>query len=144
MSVNRVFLLGFAGQDPAIRTLGEGIVAAVSLSTPDRYKDRNGDWVDNPQWHNVQVFGKTAEFVQKNVHKGSQLFVEGKLRYRKYTDRDGNERSVTEIIADNVQLLDRKQDERQARTASVQGQMPARKPDQKPVEDLPFDDDLGF
>lgn len=142
--------MGNVGQDPIVRTLGEGIVASVSIATSERYKDRNGDWQENTQWHSVQVFGKTAEFVENYIHKGDQLFVEGKIRYRKYTNRDGVEVSATEIIAENVQRIggDRRQEERQP-APRPRPQQPARRPEPKqqaPKEDLPVnvDDSLPF
>lgn len=143
-SLCKVFLLGNVGQEPSVRSLNEGIVASVSLATPERFKDRSGEWQENTQWHSVQVFGKTAEFVQNYVHKGDQLFVEGKIRYRKYTNRDGVEVSVTEIIADNVQRIGgSRQDNAPAPQQRQQRPAPRR---QDPVDDLPadYDPDLGF
>lgn len=129
MSLNKVMLLGNVGQDPNVRTLKDGIIASISLATSERYKDRNGDTKENTEWHSVQVFGKTAEFVQNYVNKGDQLFVEGKIRTRKYTDKNGVERTVTEVVAENVQRIANKLEQ------------PKRVKQVRPVEDLPVDDE---
>ena len=109
MSINRVFILGNAGRDPEVRRLeGGNVVAGFSVATTEYYKDKSGTTVERTEWHSVAVWGKTAEFVEKYVSKGSQVFVEGKLRSRKYTDKSGQERVVVEIMADNVQLVGNK------------------------------------
>lgn len=110
MSVNRVFLIGNVGKVD-VRSVGESKVASFSLATTERYKDRSGDQVENTTWHSIQVWGKTAEFVEKYITKGSQVYVEGRIQSRKYTDKDGVERTVTEIRADSVQNLTPKRDE---------------------------------
>ena len=146
MSLNKVMLIGNVGQDPNVRTLENGKVASISLATSERYKDRNGEQKEVTEWHNVQVWGKTAEFVENYVHKGDQLFVEGQIRSRKYTDRDGVERSVTEIRADNVQRIggQRRDDAnpqptRQSSRPAPRQQAPAPAPETENfTDDLPF------
>ena len=150
MSLNKVMLIGRVGADPDVRQLsGDSKVARVSLATSNRYKDRNGDWVEDTTWHTVQIFGKTAEFVENYVGKGANLYVEGRIRNRKFTDQTGAERSVTEIVAEDVQLLDprRQQEERQpapqpqqpARSQAPKRQAPAPAPATDNLQDdLPF------
>lgn len=146
MSLNKVMLIGNVGQDPNVRTLENGKVASISLATSERYKDRNGEQKEVTEWHAVQVWGKTAEFVENYVHKGDQLFVEGQIRSRKYTDRDGVERSVTEIRADNVQRIggQRRDDanpqpSRQTSRPAPRQQAPAPAPETENFsDDLPF------
>lgn len=146
MSLNKVMLIGNVGQDPNVRTLENGKVASISFATSERYKDRNGEQKEVTEWHNVQVWGKTAEFVENYVHKGDQLFVEGQIRSRKYTDRDGVERSVTEIRADNVQRIggQRRDDanpqpSRQTGRPAPRQQAPAPAPEPENFQDdLPF------
>ena len=104
-TLNKVFLIGNVGRDPDVRAVGNSKVASFSLATAMRYKDRNGSVVEETEWHNIVVFGPSAEYVEQNVLKGTQLHVEGRLRYRKYTDRNGETKYVTEIVASSIQNL---------------------------------------
>lgn len=141
MSVNKVILLGNVGNDPDIRTLENNVkVASFRLATSERYTDRNGEQHENTEWHQVSAWNKTADIVERFVKKGGQLYVEGKIRTRKWTDKDGNERYSTEILAEGIQLLGRK-DESPARRASSPEESPALKAlkaDDNPEQDLPF------
>lgn len=146
-SLNKVMLIGRVGNDPDVRTLtGDSKVARVSLATSTRYKDRNGEYVEDTTWHTIQVFGKSAEFVENYVGKGANLFVEGRIRNRKFTDQTGAERSVTEIVAENVQLLDARQ-QQEERQPAPHPQQPARRQAPKPQGPAPqidVDSDLPF
>lgn len=142
--------MGRIGQDPDVRTLSsDNKVARLSLATSTRYKDRNGESVEETTWHIIQVFGKTAEFVENYIHKGSNVFVEGRIRNRKFTDQTGAERSVTEIVAENVQLLDPRQQQnpqpsRQTSRPAPRQQAPAPEPETDNFsDDLPFDSRPG-
>jgi single-strand DNA-binding protein len=106
-SVNKVILVGNVGREPEVRYLPNGDpVANFALATSDRYKDKaTGENREITEWHRVSFFGRQAEVVGQIVHKGSQVYVEGSLRTRKWTDKDGSEKSVTEIRGDNFQLL---------------------------------------
>ena len=108
MSLNKIMLIGRCTA-PNIRDLESGKLATFSLATTDRYKDRAGEWKEDTTWHNIVAYGNTAGVVEKYVQKGSQIYIEGKLRNRKYTDRDGVERSVTEVLVSSLELLDRRQ-----------------------------------
>ena len=111
MSFNKVILLGNVGKDPEVRHLESGIaVASFTLATTERYKDRNGTLTDNTEWHNIVCWRNLAEISEKYVTKGSQLFIEGKIRTRSWTDQTGVKRYTTEIIADNIRLLGKKGD----------------------------------
>ena len=110
MSVNSVVLIGNVGKVD-VRSAGDTKVVSMTVATSERYKDRNGEQVENTTWHNVVVWGKSAEFVEKYISKGNQVYVAGKIQNRKYTDKDGVERSVTEIRAESVQNLTRKEKE---------------------------------
>lgn len=108
--INKVNLIGNAGQDPEIRTLENGTqVARFSLATSDSYKDKNGEWQSQTEWHNVVVWRDLAERVQSQVKKGTLVFVEGKISYRKYTDKDGVEKNLTDIVASTVRVLEKKE-----------------------------------
>ena len=149
MSLNRVLLIGRVGADPDVRQLsGDSKVARVSLATSNRYKDRNGDWVEDTTWHTIQIFGKSAEFVENYVGKGANLFVEGRIRNRKFTDQTGADRFVTEIVAENVQLLEQRQQQEERQSApQARPQQPARRPapkQQAPTPQIDVDSDLPF
>ena len=121
-SLNRVTLIGNVGKDPEIKTFASGNkVASITLATTERYKDRNGEQKEDTEWHSVQAFGKLADVVERFVHKGSLLYLDGKIRTRSY-EADGRTVYRTEILADHIQTLDR-----------PQGNRPALGPD----EDLP-------
>ena len=105
MTVNKAILIGRLGHDPELRnTKGGTPVANLRLATNDRRKEGDS-WVDHTEWHSVTVWGRTAENVVKYCSKGKELFVEGRIQTRKYTDRDGNERQTTEVVADNVRFI---------------------------------------
>ena len=109
-SVNKVILLGNVGQDPEIRTFDNGNkIANVSLATTETYKDRDGNKQSRTEWHRVNFSGKNAETVERFVKKGSQIYVEGMIRTRKYTNRDGNDVVSTEISGFVLQLLGKPQ-----------------------------------
>ena len=137
-SLNRALLIGNVGNDPEIRTIGheQGKVASFRLATTERYKDRNGEVKENTEWHQVTAWGKLADIVEKMVKKGSQLFIEGKITTRKWTDKDGNDRFTTEIRAEGIQLLGKRET-----TATRQEESPALKAlkeEDDPNGDLPF------
>ena len=110
-SLNRVTLIGNVGKDPEIKTFASGNkVANITLATSERYKDRNGEQKEETEWHSVQAFGKLADVVERFVHKGSLLYLDGKIRTRSY-EADGRTMYKTEIVANGIQMLDRRQQE---------------------------------
>ena len=111
MSLNKVLLIGNVGKDPEVRHLESGAVtASFSLATSERYKDRNGEVKDQTEWHNIVCWRGLAEIVERYVKKGTQLYIEGKIRTRSYQDRDGNTKYITEINADDIRFVGRKSD----------------------------------
>ena len=112
--INKAILIGNVGQDPEIRYTGDvnngTKVATFRLATTERYRDRNGNLQEHTEWHNVVVWRNTADVVEKYVKKGTQVYVEGRIRTRSWDDQAGNKRYTTEIVADTLQLLGRKQD----------------------------------
>lgn len=106
-SVNKVILVGNCGRDPEIRYLPSGQpVASVSIATSSRRKDRNtGELVDDTQWHRVTFYDRLAEIAGEYLKKGRPVYVEGRLKYGKYTGQDGIERNTVDIIATELQLL---------------------------------------
>ena len=117
MSLNKVMLIGNVGRDPNVRYL-EGNnpgaqgrkVATITLATTERFRDRNGETRENTEWHNIVAWGQPADVCERFVHKGTQLYIEGRLRTRKYTDSQGVEKYTTEINVDTLQLLGRRDD----------------------------------
>ena len=108
-SLNKVTLIGNVGKDPEIKTFASGNkVANITLATSERYKDRNGEQKEETEWHSVQAFGKLADVVERFVHKGSLLYLDGKIRTRSY-EADGRTMYRTEILADHIQMLDRRE-----------------------------------
>lgn len=147
MSLNKVMLIGRVGQIE-IKSLegGNGTkkCATFSLATTERYKDRSGNPVENTEWHNI-VSWNHAEFCERYVQKGTQLYIEGRLRTRSWEDRNGTKRYVTEIVEEKVQLLSKKADT----AAPQQQQQPQPQPVPKqsvpiPPPGEPEDDDLPF
>ena len=109
MSVNKVILLGNCGKDPEVRVVGENKVATFSIATTEKYKDsKTAEWKENTEWHNIVCWRNTAEIADKYIKKGTQLYIEGKLRTRSW-EKDGEKRYVTEIVADTIQLLGKKE-----------------------------------
>lgn len=117
MSVNKVILVGNVGRDPEVRYLdggqqGQGQkVATFTLATSERYRDRNGETRENTEWHNIVAWRQSADVCERFVRKGTQLYIEGRLRTRSYTDNTGAKRYTTEINVDTLQLLGRRDDQ---------------------------------
>lgn len=117
MSLNKVMLIGNVGKDPEIRYIDQNPsgnpnakVATFPLATTERYRDRNGETRENTEWHNIVAWRGLADTIEKYVKKGTQLYIEGRLRTRSWTDQTGNKKYTTEIMADSVQLLGKRSD----------------------------------
>jgi single-strand DNA-binding protein len=110
-SVNKVILVGNCGRDPEIRYLPSGqAVANVSVATSSRRKDKNtGESIENTEWHRVTFYDRLAEIAGEYVKKGQPIYVEGRLKYGKYTDKDGIEKNTVDIIATEMQLLGKRE-----------------------------------
>lgn len=151
MSLNKVMLIGNVGDEPKIRYIEPNPqnpaaapkVATFRLATSERFRDRSGELRENTEWHSIVAWRNSADICEKYVHKGSQLYIEGKLRSRQWTDQNGGTRYVTEVIVDNLQLLNRKQEGQ-----GQQGAEPAQVVSAPPVQPAPQqpgpDDDLPF
>jgi len=110
--LNKVMLIGNVGKDPEVRHLDSGVATTtISLATSETYTDKtSGQRVTNTEWHNVVLWRQLAELAEKYIRKGTQIFVEGKIRTRSWDDKDGVKRYTTEVVADNVRLLGRRDD----------------------------------
>ena len=106
-SVNKVIIVGNLGRDPEMRYMPSGdAMATIAVATTDSWKDKNtGEKKEQTEWHRITFFGKLAEIAGQYLKKGSQVYVEGSLRTRKYTDKDGVEKYATDIRADTMQML---------------------------------------
>ncbi len=106
--INKVTLIGNLGGDPEIRHLENGTaVGRFSLATNENYKDKDGNWQKQTEWHNIVVWRDMAERAEKMLKKGMLVFVEGKISYRKYTDKDGQEKTFTDIVANSYRVLEK-------------------------------------
>lgn len=149
--VNKVTLIGNLGNDPEVRYSGNGkAVANVSLATAESWRDKDsGEQQERTEWHRVVFFGRLAEIVSEYLHKGSQIYVEGRLQTNKWQDKEGNDRYTTQIVANEMQMLG-------SRSGGVNNQEPMP---EEPVDNSPkqnkkstsnespvddFDEDIPF
>ncbi|MDR2887048.1 MAG: single-stranded DNA-binding protein [Bacteroidales bacterium] len=110
MSINKVILVGHVGKDPVVRYFDKGVAhAAFSLATSESYTNKQGETVTSTEWHNIVLWRALAEVAEKTVRKGSQLYITGKIKTRSYVDKDGATRYITEILADTLIVLEKKQ-----------------------------------
>jgi single-strand DNA-binding protein len=149
--INKVILVGNLGKDPEVRHLESGsVVANFPLATSEVYTDKNGQRITQTEWHNVVLWRRNAEVAEKYLSKGRQVYIEGKLRTRNWTDRDGNTRYTTEVVGDLLQLLGSRpegdsdkvaQSTTQNQDTASQPQASATEPELAPGtpdDDLPF------
>jgi single-strand DNA-binding protein len=143
-SVNKVILIGNLGADPEIRYLASGeAVANIRVATTESWKDKSGEKNEHTEWHRVSFFGKLAEIVSEYLKKGSPVYIEGKIRTRKWQDKDGQDKYSTEIVADRIQMLGGGTGaRREASAKKTEERRPPPKRDSGSVEDL--NDDIPF
>ena len=133
--INKVILLGNVGADPEVRALDGGKkVARIRVATTERYTDQQGNKQEHTEWHSVTLWGGLADVVDKYVHKGSQVYIEGKIRTREY-EAKGEKRYATEIIANDMKLLGRPKDANEAPQAAAPAPQAPVPPDS---DNLPF------
>ena len=144
--INKVILVGNLGADPETRAMPSGSsVTNIRIATTESWKDKNtGDQQERTEWHSIAFFGRLAEIAGEYLNKGSQVYVEGKLRTRKWQDREGNDRWTTEVVANELQMLGG----RSGAGAPAQGAAPTAPPqssgDAPQDTSTPFDDDIPF
>jgi single-strand DNA-binding protein len=154
-SVNKVIVLGNLGRDPETRYTADGAaITNVSIATTRRFKDASGQQQEETEWHRVAFFGRLAEIAGEYLRKGRPVYVEGRLRTRKWQDKDGQDRYTTEIVAENMQLLGSREgmgggdfegggEERPA--APARSSAPRSAPASKPATQVAdMDDDIPF
>lgn len=143
--VNKVILIGNLGQDPDIRYMPNGnAVANISMATSESWKDKTTqEDREKTEWHRVVFFSKLAEIVSRYLVSGSQIYIEGKLQTRKWQDKDGNDRYTTEIVANQMQMLD-KRGKVVSSDAAVSDEKPKQKSPSQEQQKPSFDDDIPF
>lgn len=110
MSVNKVILVGNVGKDPVVRYFDRGVAKTTfPLATSEQYTNQQGETITSTEWHNIVLWRALAEVAEKSVKKGSQVYVVGKIKTRSYVDKEGNNKYITEILADAFMILDKKQ-----------------------------------
>jgi single-strand DNA-binding protein len=150
--VNKVILVGNLGKDPEVQYLDNNVsVARFSLATNDSYKDKDGNRVDQTEWHNITAWRGLAKIAEDYLKKGSRIYLEGKIRTRSWDDKQtGDKRYATEIVADNFIMLDRREENGSAGGYQQQGShqqqqaKPAPSKQETPNEPAPQGDDLPF
>jgi len=138
--VNKVILIGNLGKDPEIRQLETGVkVASFSMATTESYKGKDGNRVDQTEWHNIVLWRGLAEIAEKYLKKGNTIYIEGKIRTRSWEDKEGNKRYTTEIIGDNMTMIGGKkdQDNTQHTPSTTVPEHPEVNPSEE-ADDLPF------
>lgn len=151
-SVNKVILLGNLGKDAELTyTPGGQAVSKFSLATNRRYKDKNGEWVDETEWHNIVLWGKLAEAYSQYLTKGEKIFIEGRIKSRTWEARDGSKHHATDIVADQVVFVTsrRGSEEGGAARPAAAGRPAAAAPQAAPANDEGLqpeitDDDIPF
>jgi len=143
--INKVILIGNLGKDPEVRYMPNGnAVANITLATSESWKDKNtGETQEHTEWHRVVFFRRLAEIVGEYCKKGSKIYIEGRLKTRKWQDKNGQDRYTTEIVADQMQMLD----SRAGGSASFDNNRSAQNAapsSPAPAPDADFDDDIPF
>ena len=144
--VNKVILIGYLGQDPEVRYTQNGVpVANFSIATSEQWKDRDGVKQEHTEWHRIVAWNRLAEICGEYLHKGSQVYIEGKLQTRSWDDRDGNKRYATEIVAQSMTMLGSPRgDGNQSPPAQDTGKTGRRTPPAYDDGTYPPDDDIPF
>lgn len=142
--VNKVILVGNLGADPEVKTLESGTkVATIRLATTERYKDRDGNSQEMTEWHNVVLWRGLADITEKYLSKGRQVYIEGRIKTRKWTDQNGADRYSTDIVAKEMTLLGGAPGAEGSRPQSApEPSNKVSEPTQPPIGDI--DDDLPF
>jgi len=140
--INRVILIGNLGKDPDVITFENGVKKATfSLATSESYKNKEGNRVDQTEWHNIVMWRGLADIAERFLHKGNQIYLEGKLKTRSY-EQDGIKKYITEIFVDNMTMLGSRKDSSENQNAGnskpAQPQQAAENDIQVPEDDLPF------
>ncbi|RPI05092.1 MAG: single-stranded DNA-binding protein [Ignavibacteriae bacterium] len=140
-SINKIILIGNLGQDPELRYTSSGVaVASFSMATSESWKDQDGNVQEKTQWHKLVAWRKLAEIVGEYLKKGSKVYIEGRIQYRSYDDKNGVKRDVTEIVVDQMLMLDSKGAGHSGGGSAAAPPPPQQAEDAGPdkADDLPF------
>lgn len=148
-SINKVTLIGRVGKDPECRRLENGTaVAKFSLATTESYKDKDGNKNETTDWHNIVIWRQLAEIAEKYVKKGMLLYIEGKITYREYTDKDNVKKHFTEIVANEFKMLESRKDGDSGYSPAASQNAPQNAPNAATSENAsgepPVDENLPF
>ncbi|MBK6276382.1 MAG: single-stranded DNA-binding protein [Chitinophagales bacterium] len=144
MSVNKVILIGRLGKDPEVRKINATTtVCNFPLATNESYKNQDGTYTEQTEWHNIVMWRGVAERAERILKKGNTIFVEGKLRTRSWEDKEGHKRYTTEIVVENFQLLDKKESSGNTQHSSNENKS-ADTNSSETITEPTFDDDLPF
>ncbi len=139
--INKVILVGNVGKDPEVKYLeNDLVVATFPLATSENYKDKNGEWQSKTEWHNIVAWRNLAKQLEGRVKKGTQLYIEGKLTTRNWQDQQGNQRYTTEIVANIIRILGKREDNAQTATTTASPEPETKIPDSPVIEDNATDD----
>jgi single-strand DNA-binding protein len=139
--LNKVMIIGNLGRDPELKQ-GASAIANISVATTEKWKDKEGAKQEKTEWHRIVFFGRLAEIAGEYLKKGSKVYIEGKLQTRKWEDKEGKERYTTEIVGNQLQMLDSRGDNSNAAPANA-----SRNHDKKydaQIQHENFDDDIPF
>lgn len=144
--LNKAILIGNLGNDPEVRYTQEGSpVTTINIATTENWKNKSGERQEQTEWHRVVFFGKLAEIADEFLHKGSKVYIEGKIRTNKWQDKEGRDRYTTEIIANEMLMLDsRNQDPSGYNRAETTTDKPKQETPPVKVANDDFDDDIPF
>lgn len=135
MSVNKVILIGRVGRDPEVKHLPNGeAVANFSVATSEQWKDRNGERQERSEWHNITMYRRLAEIAGQYVKKGSQVYIEGRIQSRKYTGKDGIERTAYEIIGSEMKMIGGRSEATTEQSEAARQEAYATQPPPRPTQ----------
>ena len=145
MSVNKVILIGRLGKDPEVRKINATTtVCNFPLATNESYKNQDGSYTEQTEWHNIVMWRGVAERAERILKKGSTIFVEGKLRTRSWEDKENHKRYTTEIVVENFQLLDKREQSSTAQNTNSETKSDTETKTSDTITEPSFDDDLPF
>ena len=145
MSVNKVILIGRLGKDPEVRKINATTtVCNFPLATNESYKNQDGSYTEQTEWHNIVMWRGVAERAERILKKGSTIFVEGKLRTRSWEDKENHKRYTTEIVVENFQLLDKREQTGPSQNTSTENKTGTETATSDSATEPSFDDDLPF
>lgn len=137
--INKVILIGNLGKDPEVRHLeGGSSVANFTLATNENYKDKTGEWQKQTEWHNIVAWGNLAEYAEKWLKKGMLVFIEGKLTHRKYQDKEGNDRYITEVKSVSIRMMEKREYSGDESGSQQPADVSSTPPTYDQEDDLPF------